>query len=92
MRDKTKKLASLLAMSYDMYNIKLDNADDTNKKLLPALQELRDELDLLKEVADIEHKQEKKLTSEDRTVALSRLKELTRKYLTQRSTIQQLIL
>ena len=92
MRDKTKKLASLLANSYDMYNIKLDNADDTNKKLLPALQELRDELDLLKEVADIEHKQEKKLTSEDRTVALSRLKELTRKYLTQRSTIQQLIL
>jgi len=47
-KDRTKKLASWLAMSYDMYNLKLDNADDVKKKFLPVLQEMRDELSLLR--------------------------------------------
>ena len=50
--DKGKKLASWLAMSYDMYNLKLDNVEDTVKKFLPAVQELRDQLSSLKETTD----------------------------------------
>lgn len=51
-REQSKKVAGWLAVSYDMYNLKLDNADDVKRKFLPVLDELRGTLDVLKDTVD----------------------------------------